>query len=216
MRANWIDRLPTAPRTALLAAMVRRSFPRGALIYSRTEAPQGLYLVRSGSVMFGLDGANGKRLLLRIVRENGLLGEAVAYDGRTAPASAEARSALVTDMIPAYRLRALRREHPEIEAALGRLAAANLRAVLGILEEQALLPLPERALRRLTALCRDDDSQATDDPLVRRLDLTQNEFAAMLGVSRQATNELLGQFEAAGIVTRRFKAIDCRLDLLPA
>jgi DNA-binding GntR family transcriptional regulator len=47
-----------------------------------------------------------------------------------------------------------------------------------------------------------------------RLDLTQSEFAAMLGVSRQATNELLGSLEAAGIVSRRFKAIECRIDRL--
>lgn len=214
MRSNWIDRLPACPRAAVHAAMVRRRFPKGALIYSRTEAPQGLYLVRSGSVLFGLDGANGKRLLLRVVRENGILGEAVAYDGRAAAASAEARTALETDMIPAYRLRALRREHPEIDAALGQLAAANLRGLLGILEEQALLPLQERALSRLVRLCR-DEGQLTPDPAVLRLDLTQSEFAAMLGVSRQATNELLGELEAAGVVRRRFKAIECRTGLLP-
>jgi CRP-like cAMP-binding protein len=215
MRSNWIDRLSPAPRAAVHAAMVRRRFAKGTLIYSKTEAPQGLYLVREGSVLFGLDGANGKRLLLRIVRENGLLGEVVAYDGNTAAASAEARSALVTDMIPAYRLRALRKEYPEIETALGALAAVNLRALLGVLEEQALLPLVERALCRLHRLCR-EEGLPTGDPQVLRLDLTQGEFAAMLGVSRQATNELLGNFEASGVVARHFRAIECRIDRLPA
>lgn len=214
MRSNWIDRLPTTPRGEILAAMVARRFERGALIYSRTEAPRGLYLLRSGSVLFGLDGVNGKRLLLRIVRENGLFGEAVAYDGRTAAASAEARTALVTDMIPAHKLRALRREYIEIETALGTQAAAGLRAVLGVLEEQALMSLHERGLYRLGRLCR-DEGLPTQDGQWLRLDITQSEFAAMLGVSRQATNELLGALETAGIVQRRFKAIECRPDLLP-
>lgn len=213
MRANWIDRLPPAPRQALVGAMVQRRFARGALIFSRTEAPEGLYLVRSGSVLFGLDGVNGKRLLLRIVRVNGLFGEAVAYE-RTAQGTAEARSALVTDMIPAFRLQALRREFAEIDKALGELSAANLRAVLGVLEEQALMPLGERALRRLSALCREERGPAASHP-VRRLDITQGEFAAMLGVSRQAANEALGELEAAGVIARRFKAIECRLDRLP-
>jgi CRP-like cAMP-binding protein len=213
MQSNWIDRLPPVPRTAMVNAMVTRRFERGALIYSRTEAPKGLYLVRSGSVLFGLDGLNGKRLLLRIVRENGLLGEAVAYDGRTAAASAEARTALVTDMIPAHKLRALRRQYPEIEAALGVQAAGGLRRVLSVLEEQALMSLEERGLHRLRTLCR-DEGLATLEPNLVRLDLTQSEFAAMLGVSRQATNELLGSLEAAGIVSRRFKAIECRIDRL--
>lgn len=214
MRSNWIDALPPAPRAAVHEAMVTRRFERGVLIYSRTEAPRGLYLVRSGSVLFGLDGMNGKRLLLRIVRENGLLGEAVAYDGRTAAASAEARTALVTDMVPAHRLRALRRQYPEIETALGTQAAAGLRAVLGVLEEQALLPLYERGLHRLRRLCR-EEGLPTDEPNRLRLDITQSEFAAMLGVSRQATNELLSAFEAVGVVRRCFKAIECRTDLLP-
>ena len=214
MRSNWIDALPPVPRAAMHEAMVTRRFERGALIYSRTEAPRGLYLVRSGSVLFGLDGMNGKRLLLRIVRENGLLGEAVAYDGRTAAASAEARTALVTEMIPAHRLRSLRRQHPEIETALGTQAAAGLRAVLGVLEEQALLPLYERGLHRLRRLCR-EEGLPTDEPGRLRLDITQSEFAAMLGVSRQATNALLSAFEAVGVVRRCFKAIECRTDLLP-
>jgi CRP-like cAMP-binding protein len=214
MRSNWIDQLSPVPRAAMCDAMVTRRFDRGALIYSRTEAPKGLYLVRSGSVLFGLDGVNGKRLLLRIVRENGLLGEAVAYDGRTAAASAEARTALVTEMIPAHALRGLRRDHPEIETALGTQAAAALRAVLGVLEEQALLPLYERGLYRLRRLCR-DEGLACEDPGMLRLELSQSEFAAMLGVSRQATNELLSLLEERGIVRRRFKAIECRPDLLP-
>lgn len=214
MRSNWIDRLPPTPRGAMLDAMMTRRFDRGALIYSRTEAPKGLYVVRSGSVLFGLDGVNGKRLLLRIVRENGLLGEAVAYDGRTAAASAEARTALVTEMIPAHALRSLRRDHPEIETALGTQAAAALRAVLGVLEEQALLSLYERGLHRLRRLCR-DEGLPCEDPGMLRLELSQSEFAAMLGVSRQATNELLGSLEKEGIVRRRFKAIECRPDLLP-
>lgn len=210
-RPNWIDRLPPIPRGALAEAMVRKRFAKGALIFSRTEAPQGLYLVRSGSVLFGLDSEAGKRLLLRIVRENGLFGEVVAYDGRSAQATAEARSALVADMIPGYRLRTLRREYPEIEAALGALTAGNLRAVLGLLEEQALLPLRERALNRLAALCREEGD---GDGAPCRLDVTQSEFAAMIGASRQATNELLGEFEQAGLVARRFRSIECRADRL--
>ena len=120
---NWIDRLDAAPRGALQAAMVRRRYPRGALIYSRTEAPKGLYVVRSGSALFCLDGANGKRLLLNIIRANELFGETVALDGRPAPVSVEARSGVEVDLIPRHRLAALSREYPAVEAALARVSA---------------------------------------------------------------------------------------------
>lgn len=212
-RANWIDRLAAAPRAAITAAMVPHRFARGALVYSRTEAPQGLYVIRSGEAAFCLDGANGRRLLLKVLRANELFGESVALDRRPAPVSVEARSELLTGMVPLHRLDPLRRQFGEIDAALSQVAAANLRAVLDVLEEQALLPLPERTVSRLLALCRDAGwSEGEADPV--RLAHSQAELAAMLGASRQAVNGELALLEARGAVRRGFGFIEVRADLL--
>lgn len=212
-RANWIDRLAAAPRAAITAAMVPHRFARGALIYSRTEAPQGLYVIRSGEAAFCLDGANGRRLLLKVLRANELFGESVALDRRPAPVSVEARSELLTGMVPLHRLDPLRRQFGEIDAALSQVAAANLRAVLDVLEEQALLPLPERTVSRLLALCRDAGwSEGEADPV--RLAHSQAELAAMLGASRQAVNGELALLEARRAVRRGFGFIEVRADLL--
>lgn len=207
MRKNWIDRLPPGPRTAIGQAMVARSFARGALIYSRSEAPQGLYLIRSGSALFCLDGANGRRLLLKILRRNELFGESVALDKRPAPVSVEARDDLEVGLVPHHRLDQLRSRFPEIDAALSAVAAANLRSVLDVLEEQALLPLPERTIERAMTLCRDEGWDGrTDRPV--RLELTQSELAAMLGASRQAINGELARLAARNAIVRGFGWIE--------
>lgn len=199
---NWIDGLPADAHTALHRAMQPRLFPRGALIYNRTERPDGLYLIRSGSALFQIDGINGKRLLLKIIHENELFGETAAYDGKPAPIAVEARSALVTDFVPTGHMELLRIQFASIDRALATVATQNLRATLAAIEELMLLDLHERAiacLKRLSAEFR----QPTDTSV--RIDVTQSELASMLGASRQATNKVLSEFEKAGWIKRNFR-----------
>lgn len=200
--SNWIDGLPIDARSALHGAMQARPFPRGALIYNRTDRPDGLYLIRSGSALFQIDGINGKRFLLKIIRENELFGEIAAYDGKPAPIAVEARSAIVTDFIPIGHMEQLRSQFASIDQALAAVATQNLRATLTAIEELTLLDLRERAiacLKRLsTELGHPDDACA-------RIDVTQTEFASMLGASRQATNKVLSEFESAGWLKRHFR-----------
>lgn len=211
MTPNWIDRLPIDARTAMRTAMQPRSFVRGALIYNRTEQPGGLYVIRSGTALFQIDGANGRRLLLKIVRENELIGEIVAYDGKPAPIAVEARSALVTDFVPAARLAQLRKSHSEIDAALAAVATQNLRAMLSAIEELCLMDLHARAISCLKRLCA--DIGPTTEGAVH-LDITQAEFASMLGASRQATHKILSQLEQAQWLKRRFRHLECYSMLL--
>lgn len=204
--SNWIDHLPDRERDALLAVVKPRVFNAGTLIFNRNEQPQGLYLIRSGSALFQLDGYNGKSLLLKIIRENELFGETVAYDGKAAPIAVQARSRLETGFISSDRLEALRKTCPEIERSLAAAAVANLRAALVALEELTLIGLRERARARLAALCA-DAAYPLDETIT--LDITQGEFASMIGASRQATNAVLGEFENAGWLRRQFRAIAC-------
>jgi CRP-like cAMP-binding protein len=157
---------------------------------------------------FQIDGANGNRLLLKIVRENELFGEIVAYDGKPAPIAVEARSLLSTDFIPAPQLEQLRGVHPEIDKALATVATQNLRAALAAIDELCLMDLYERAVSCLRRLC----TEATESgESATRLDITQTEFASMLGASRQATNKILGQLEREKLLKRNFRNLECNL-----
>lgn len=204
MHPNWIAALPTQTQAALTSAMVTRRYEAGALIYSRHDRPPGLSLIRSGSAAFFLDGASGRRLLLRILGPGHLFGETVAHDGRPAPVSLEVRSTLETGLVPWQRLASLTQSYPEISRALALVTADYLRLVLNVLAEQALMDLTERAIARLHLL-------SELEPSAKRLnfDMTQAEFAAMLGASRQATNRVLAALEADGLVRRHFGGIEC-------
>ncbi|TSB04699.1 Crp/Fnr family transcriptional regulator [Sphingorhabdus contaminans] len=198
---NWIDDLPEPARRDVEAAMVSRSFARGTLIYTRTELPDGLYVVRQGTALFCLDGENGRHLLLKIIRRNELFGEAAMYDLLPAPVSVEARSELMVSLIVAADVHRLTSRHPEIERALAKVSAANVRNLLTIMEELSLMPLRERTEARLRRMVREEGSLL--------LDVTQAELASMLGASRQAVNIVLSQLQAEGLISRQVRAIKC-------
>lgn len=213
MQPNWIDRLPAEARADLTGAMRPRAFVTGTLIYNRTEQPTGLYLIRSGTARFQIDGTNGKRLLLRIIAPGELFGETVALDDHPAPISVEARSDLDSLFLSAARLAQLKRRHRAIESALATAASANLRRALHALEELALMPLAQRTLSRLRLLAGESDPASRRREGVR-LDIRQSELAEMLGASRQAVNAELGSLERRGLLERRFGELLCRPALL--
>jgi CRP-like cAMP-binding protein len=213
MQPNWIDLLPIAPRRAMQAAMIQRSYHKGAMVYGRAEEAPGLCVVRSGSAMVCLDAANGRRILLKIVRHNEIFGETVAHDGKAAAISLEARSDLTVSIVPTRALAVLKPKYPDIEIALGRVATFYVRALFDMLLEQALPTIEERVAARLALVCRIDGEQgAVSGRFV--LDLSQTELAMMLCASRQSVNAVLGRLEARGAITRRFRSIECRPDLL--
>jgi CRP-like cAMP-binding protein len=213
MQPNWIDQLSEAPRRAMQAAMIQRSYPKGAMVYSREEAPPGLCVVRSGSAMICLDAANGRRMLVKIVRHNEIFGETVAHDGNSAAISLEARSDLTVSIVPTHALAKLKPEFPEIELALGRVATFYLRALFDMLLEQALATIDERVAARLALVCRVEGEPGAEPGKVV-IDVSQAELAMMLCASRQSINAVLGRLEAKGAITRRFRSIECRPDLL--
>lgn len=205
-KQNWIDRLPVASRQALNAQLQTRTFASGSLIYNRTDQASGLYIIRDGSARFQIHGLNGKRLLLKIIRANGVFGETIAYDGKPSPIAVEARARLRTSFIPGDRLSRLRCQFPEIDRALADVAVEHLRAALTAIEELNLLDLRERTLACLVRLCA--DCPETGSAAIR-LDITQGELASMLGSSRQATNGILGEFERSAWLKRGFRSIEC-------
>lgn len=213
MQPNWIDHLSEAPRRAMQAAMIQRTYPKGAMVYGRDEAPPGLCVVRAGSAMICLDAANGRRMLLKIVRRNEIIGETVAHDGKAAAISLEARSDLTVSIIPTHALAALKPSFPEIEIALGRVATFYVRALSAMLLEQALPTIDERVAARLALVCRVEGEPGAEPGEVV-IHVSQAELAMMLCISRQSVNAVLGRLEASGAITRRFRAIECRPDLL--
>jgi len=81
------------------------------------------------------------------------------------------------------------------------LMADKLRLAFVSMEEQTVLPAPQRLARRLLTMAL-SYGQATDKRpyLARRWPSAQEQLALMIGVSRQTTNQILRDFKARGVL----------------
>jgi CRP-like cAMP-binding protein len=212
---NWLGDLPSDTRTALMAVARPRRYAAGAIVYCSGDLPDGVFLIQEGTASLHLGRRSGEQLLLRIARPGEVLGEIVGIDGARAPVFATARSPLLVTAFPRAEFHRLMQAHPPLRDALVRALSVHLRAALKLLEERALLPLPERLRARLVRLARETDATAAGRAPVA-IDITQAELAQMLGASRQATSKALAGLVAAGDVALRFRTVEVNPQLVRA
>jgi len=202
---RWFQHLPADLREALGHAAVVRRLPAGQRLFARGDAPCGLYCVVEGRMRVGAVGASGKEALLALVEAPNWFGEICLFDGqpRTHDAYAEGPTTLL--QVPQPALHALLAEKPQYWREFALLMSHKLRLAFTVLEEQALLPAAQRLARRLLMLAASyGEAQASQ----RELHLPQEQLAAMLGLSRQTTNHLLKELEAAGVLRLSYAGIE--------
>jgi CRP-like cAMP-binding protein len=127
-------------------------------------------------------------------------GEIALFDGSPRTHDAHAMEPSVVLQVPRQPLLDWLRQHPAHWHDLGVLMSGRMRAAFAALEDLALLPAPQRLARRLVAMARGYGERLDDVPARPRLDITQEQLARMLSISRQTTNVLLQGLQARGLI----------------
>jgi len=209
LQGQWFATLPPALQQALLTQGRRLSLEPGQRLFSRGDAPSGVYAVLSGAMRIGSVAADGKEALLVLVEAPHWFGEIALLDGqpRTHDAVAEGASTLLH--VPQAGLLNLLDAHPAYWRDVALLMAHKVRLVFTALEEISLLPAAQRLARRLLLIA--EDYGETQGPR-RLIHLSQEQLAAMLAMSRQTANGVLKELQARGIVRLTYGEIEI-LDL---
>ena len=194
-----LDQLPETGRQRLFEVGRIERFARGQQLQFADPAPEKVMFVRSGTVTISLGTSKGDHLLLRIARAGEPIDPAFAAADSRLRFSAVARSNVEVLSIAPRVVARLRREHPEIHAAVTGAAVRALEDVLTLLEEIALLPLHERLARRLIRFARSGGVSGAP----ARIDITQAELASAIAASRQATNRVLQSLVRSGLIELR-------------
>ena len=135
------------------------------------------------------------------------LGEIALFDGAERTHDAQAATACTVLHVPQAPLQAWLAAHPEHWQVLALLLTDKLRVCLMALEEHTLLPAPQRLARRLVRMAEGFDQWQPDGQgrqrWRRELDVSQEQLARMLGLSRQTTNQILQELQQAGCLQLR-------------
>ena len=181
--------LPSTTIDIIAGIAHRKSFEKGALIFSQGDDGDALYGVASGQVRIFTADDKGHEVFLNILGPGDTFGEIALLDGlpRTASAMATAPSILVT--IPRSQFLKRLEQDPGLSEHLMKLLCERLRWVSDLVEESAFLAGPARVAKRLTSLIESFGRPVPEGGT--EVAMSQAELGHFLGISRQIINQYL-------------------------
>jgi CRP-like cAMP-binding protein len=186
--------LPESVMAELRQLLVRRSVRAGAHIFSKGGQPSGWFGVLEGEVAVVTSSASGSEIVLTILDAGDWFGEVAILAGAANSHDAIARGNCEVAFIPTSGFRQLLARQPELHGRFVTLLAQRVRLLVDIVEDFTTLPMAARLAKRVLAMT---DSQAMGS-VVRRGRISQEEYALLVGATRQSVNQELRRWEKAG------------------
>jgi CRP/FNR family cyclic AMP-dependent transcriptional regulator len=205
-----ITREAAAPTREALVKAARVVRVQDDVVVTREGEPvEELIIVADGSLEGSRVGRDGRRHVIGIVGHGQPLHLLPAVDRAPATHDIRTRGAATLVYLPrAVFLEAFDAD-PALARAVLRLLCERIRTLSAIIAEEALLPLSVRAARTLERLIGYFGLVEPDTPAdALRLRISQEEFADLLGVTRQSANRELRQLERRGIVRLGRERVD--------
>lgn len=186
-------------RARLAALAVRRSLPRGTVIFREGDPVEAVYFLESGLVKVYSLTAEGEEQIINILRPGDFFPHLGFLEGGSYPATAEAISpARLVTVRRAALLDLVRRDG---DFAVAMLAAMGRR--IAVLQHR-VRDLSHRDLRGRLArvLLRLADEHGVATPAGTRLDLplSHRELANLVGAARESVSRALAEFRREGLV----------------
>ncbi len=197
-RTRLFRGLPAATIQRISALSMRRSYSDGAVIFSQADPGDALYGVVTGKVRISASSPSGREMFLNIMEPGDTFGEIALLDGRRRTATASATTPAELIIITRDHFHELLKREPELVSHVVQLLCERIRWTSGLAEESALLNVPERLARRLLSLAH---LHGRETPNGVELNISQEDLARFLGLSRQAVNQYLQDWKMQGCLT---------------
>src|SRR5215469_1305949 len=191
---------PTEELEALVASSRLRTFRRGQLVCTAGDPGDTLIVVVSGQVKISVRSADGAELTLTVIGPGVTTGEVSIADGGPRSANVETLADCELLFIPRAAVQAVCARVPAAAQALTSALATDLRRLTETTSDLVFLDLPRRVAKMLLSQPRNDDG-------VIGQQLTQEEYARLLGSTRQSVNIALRGFERRGWIEMRDRSV---------
>lgn len=194
MKGESFETLPAAARDALLRAGRPREFQPGEVVFHQGDPCDSLFLLRRGRVSVHVTTPDGDDVTVGLIAAPDAFGEV----GLIRPDHHHSATVVALDevhvlSILATKFHELRADHPDLTDWLLMTLAQRLERMSALLADALFLDAEHRVARRLLD-CRCSFGIEDCEPLP----LTQDDLAAMAGVSRPTANRVLRHLEAQG------------------
>jgi CRP/FNR family cyclic AMP-dependent transcriptional regulator len=186
--------LPPATLDHITTYVRRRSVPKGTVIFRKGDPGVGLIGVLSGAVKISVASADGRDVVLNIIREGEVFGEIALLDGRARTADATTMSDCELMTIERREFIPFLRSQPDVTLKLMEILCSRLRRTSEQVHEMTFLNLSTRIAKTLIRLA----EKAKDTDRGGKVTITQREISQIVGRSRESTNKRLRAWEKSG------------------
>jgi len=203
---DWFRSCPPRLQDALIAHARRVRLQPGERLFLRGERDRDLYCVLSGSLCVQSAGDDGEMPVLVVLEPYHWLGALSFIDQTPRSHDAVADTEVSVLRVAHAGLQDWLAHHPAHWRDIARLATGKLRIAYRLMDEEMRRPLAERVGRRLWLVAHGWGYRTTEPH--RRIRLSQDQLARMLGTSRPSINKVLREFEQHGMVRLRYGEIE--------
>jgi len=172
----------------------RRSVAKGSTIFEKGDAGVGLIGVVSGSVRISVTSADGRDVVLNIIRPGEVFGEIALLDGRARTANATAMSDCELIVIERREFIPFLRSEPDVTLKLMEILCSRLRKTSEQVQDVTFLNLSTRLAKTLLRLT----ANAGPSKPAGKVAITQREISQIVGRSRESTNKQLRAWAKRG------------------
>lgn len=191
--------IPAAYRSAVLEQCERRTLHKGQLIWSQGEAADSVAFLAAGKAMSSYQSRNGKAGTTGFWCAGDLLGAADVGTSSTRQQTLRCLDECVIYTLSFERFEDLVRRFPELALAVIRALSVRLRWVAQLAVTLETQSASERICAVLLALS-EHFGVLSDAGVLIDLKLTNDDLAAIAGVSRQFTNATLQELRKQGVI----------------
>jgi CRP/FNR family cyclic AMP-dependent transcriptional regulator len=203
---DWFRGCPPALQDALIAHARRIRLAPGEHLFLRGMRDCDLYCVLSGSLCVQSVGDEGEMPVLVVLEPCHWFGELSFIDQTPRSHDAVADTDVTVLRVPHAGLQDWLARHPMHWRDIARLATGKLRIAYRLMDEELRRPLAERVGRRLWLVAHGWGYRTTEPH--RRIRLSQDQLARMLGTSRSGVNKVLRELEQQGMIRLHYGEIE--------
>jgi CRP/FNR family cyclic AMP-dependent transcriptional regulator len=206
--SSFLAALAPDDEEALRDVAVARRFRRGDTLLHEHEEPGRVLVILRGRVKASHFHADGREIILGFRGAGDLIGELAALDGRPRAATVQATEPVEALSLPGSGFVDLLTARPGVALTFMRYLVGRLRAAEALRVDQATRNVVGRVAGRLSELC---EGQATAGGAPPVLGLGQEDLAAWVGASREATSRALQLLRTLDVVEtgrRRIVVLD--------
>ncbi len=194
-------------------ALVRR-FKKRAVIYAPAETGETVLVLASGRVKIYHLTSDGRETILAFVEPGELFGELAALDGQHRQEFAEAVVDSEVLALPGQEFLRLLEMRADVALSVTKLIGLRRQRIETRLRNILFLPSRQRLVRLLLELV-EAHGEARGQQVTIRFPLSHQEFASLIGVTRETVTLTLGQLQAEGLIgIERRRVVVTNLDRL--